>query len=64
MNKFTLYIKESYVELAKKVAWPSWAQLQSSAILVMVASLIFALVIFVMDLGFKNIMTAIYNMLY
>ena len=64
MNKFTLYIKESYVELAKKVAWPSWSQLQSSAILVMVASLIFALVVFVMDLGFKNIMTAIYNMLY
>lgn len=64
MNKLALYIKESYVELAKKVTWPSWAQLQSSAILVMVASLIFALVIFVMDLGFKNIMTAIYNMLY
>ena len=64
MNKFTLYIKESYVELAKKVAWPSWSQLQSSAILVMVASLIFALVIFVMDLGFRNIMTALYNMLY
>ncbi|MBE6226108.1 MAG: preprotein translocase subunit SecE [Bacteroidales bacterium] len=64
MNKLALYIKESYVELAKKVAWPSWSQLQSSAILVMVASLIFALVIFVMDLGFKNIMTAIYNMLY
>ena len=64
MNKFTLYIKESYVELAKKVTWPSWAQLQSSAILVMVASLIFAVVIFAMDLGFKNIMTAIYNMLY
>lgn len=64
MSKFTLYIKESYVELAKKVSWPSWAQLQSSAIVVMVASLIFALVIFVIDLGFKNIMTAIYNMLY
>ena len=64
MNKIALYIKESYVELAKKVTWPSWSQLQSSAILVMVASLIFAVVIFVMDLGFRNIMTAIYNMLY
>ena len=64
MNKFALYIKESYVELAKKVTWPSWSQLQGSAILVMVASLIFAAVVFVMDLGFKNIMTAIYNMLY
>ena len=64
MNRITLYIKEAYLELAKKVSWPTWAQLQSSAILVIVASLIFALVIFVMDLGFKNIMTTIYNMLY
>lgn len=64
MNKLTLYFKESYVELAKKVSWPSWAQLQNSAIVVLVASLIFALVIFGMDLVFKNIMTFIYNMLY
>ncbi len=64
MNRIALYFKESYIELAKKVSWPSWSQLQSSAILVMVASLIFALVIFAMDLSFKNIMTFIYNMLY
>lgn len=64
MNRIALYFKESYIELAKKVSWPSWAQLQSSAILVMVASLIFALVIFAMDISFKNIMTFIYNMLY
>jgi hypothetical protein len=30
----------------------------------MVASLIFAGVIFVMDFGFRNIMTTIYNLLY
>ena len=64
MNRIALYFKESYIELAKKVSWPSWSQLQSSAILVMVASLIFALVIFAMDISFKNIMTFIYNMLY
>ncbi len=64
MNKITLYFKESYIELAKKVTWPTWSQLQNSAIVVMIASLIFASVIFVMDLGFKNIMTFIYNMLY
>ncbi|MEG0519219.1 MAG: preprotein translocase subunit SecE [Bacteroidales bacterium] len=64
MNKITLYFKESYIELAKKVSWPTWSQLQNSAIVVMVASLIFAVVIFVMDLAFKNIMTFIYNMLY
>lgn len=64
MNKIALYFKESYFELTKKVSWPSWAQLQSSAILVMVASLIFAGVIFAMDIVFKNIMTFIYNLLY
>ncbi len=64
MNKLALYFKDSYIELSKKVTWPSWSQLQSSAIVVMVASVIFALVIFGMDLVFKNIMTFIYNMLY
>lgn len=64
MNKLKTYILESYNELVHKVSWPSWNQLQSSALLVMVASVIFAAVIFVMDLAFRNIMTTIYNMLY
>ena len=64
MNKLTLYFKDSYIELSKKVTWPSWSQLQNSAIVVMVASVIFAVVVFGMDLVFKNIMTFIYNMLY
>jgi len=64
MKKIKTYILESYNELAHKVSWPNWAQLQSSALLVMVASVIFALVIFVMDFAFRNIMTTIYNMLY
>ncbi|MDR2585721.1 MAG: preprotein translocase subunit SecE [Prevotellaceae bacterium] len=64
MKKIKAYILESYNELAHKVSWPSWNQLQSSAIVVMVASVIFAAVIFVMDVSFRNIMTTIYNMLY
>lgn len=64
MNKLTLYFKDSYLELSKKVTWPLWSQLQSSAIVVMVASVIFAIVVFGMDIVFKNIMTFIYNMLY
>jgi preprotein translocase subunit SecE len=43
------YIEESFSELVHKVTWPTWAQLQSSSIVVLVASLIFALLIFVMD---------------
>ena len=44
--------KESYDELVHKVTWPSWKQLQSSSILVLVASLIIAGIIFVMDYVF------------
>jgi preprotein translocase subunit SecE len=58
------YIKESYNELVSKVAWPSWSSLQSSALLVMVASLMFALVIFGMDFVFQHAMEAVYKMLY
>ena len=57
------YIKESYKELVEKVSWPTFAQLQSSTIVVMVASLIFALVVLVMDISFENIMKGIYSFL-
>lgn len=58
------YIKESYNELVHKVSWPTWKELQSSAIVVMVASVIIALIVLVMDLGFKHLMTdVIYNIL-
>lgn len=64
MSKVGLYIKESYTELTKKVTWPTWSELQSHAIVVMVATAIMAVLILVMDLAFKNVMTFIYNLLY
>ena len=57
------YIKESYKELVEKVSRPTFAQLQSSTIVVMVASLIFALVVLVMDISFENLMKGIYSFL-
>lgn len=57
------YVKESYNELVNKVTWPTFPQLQNSAIVVMVASVIFALIVLVMDLSFENIMAAIYRTL-
>lgn len=63
MSKVGTYIKESYKELTQKVSWPTWAQLQSSAAVVMVATVIFAVLVFVMDLAFKNLMTGIYRLL-
>jgi preprotein translocase subunit SecE len=43
------YVKESYNELVHKVTWPTFAQLQNSTVVVMVASLIFAIVILTME---------------
>ena len=57
------YIKESYNELVNKVWWPSFAELQSSTIVVMVASAIFAVVVLAMDITFENVMEFIYQTL-
>ena len=57
------YIKDSYKELVEKVSWPSFAQLQSSTIVVMVASLIFAMIVLVMDVSFETVMQGIYSFL-
>ena len=59
MKKIINYFKESYYELTKKVSWPTWDKLQSSAILVMVASVIFAMA---MDTVFQYLMKAIYTL--
>ena len=57
------YINDSYNELVEKVSWPSFAQLQSSTIVVMVASLIFAIIVLVMDVSFETVMQGIYSFL-
>lgn len=62
MRKFINYLKECHQELAKKTTWPEWKKLQSSAIVVMVASVIFAIVIFAMDFTFQHLMQAIYSL--
>ena len=61
MNKLVVLISESYQEMVNKVTWPSLNSLQSSSALVLVASLIFALFIGVIDLGFENVMSLFYE---
>ncbi|MFZ5552546.1 MAG: preprotein translocase subunit SecE [Bacteroidota bacterium] len=46
------YFEETVNELVNKVSWPTQKELQSSAIIVLVTSVIFALVVFVMDFVF------------
>ena len=62
MSKFINYLKESYFEMTKKVSWPTWDKLQNSAIVVMVASVIFALVIFAIDFVIEAVMKFIYTL--
>ncbi len=57
------YIKDSYKELVEKVSWPSFSSLQSSTLVVMVASLIFALIVLAMDISFEGLMGVIYKFL-
>lgn len=61
MDKVTTFFKEAYDELLHKVTWPKYSELQSSSILVLVASLIFALMIGLFDFGFDNAMTWFYE---
>ena len=49
MANFKTYIAESYQELVHKVSWPTWKELQSSSIVVLVAALIVSGIIFLMD---------------
>jgi len=58
------YVKESYNELVHKVTWPTWKELQNSAIIVMVASIIIALVIFIVDFVFEKAMDFIYSLFF
>jgi preprotein translocase subunit SecE len=62
MRKFINYLKESYTELTKKVTWPTWEKLQSSALLVLVATIILAVVVFIMDFSFQHLMEFVYSL--
>jgi len=47
--------------MSQKVTWPTWSQLQSSAVVVLVAAIIIALVVFVMDKGSTSVLELFYN---
>lgn len=59
-NKTVNYCKACYNELAHKTTWPTGKELTHSAMIVLSASLIIAVVVFIMDLVFKNFMAFVY----
>ena len=63
MNKVTNYFKESYKELMEKVTWPSWSELQQSTVIVLVATLLITVLVYVMDVFSNGILKFIYSLL-
>ncbi len=61
-NKLLANIEESYNELRYKTSWPTKKQLVKSALIVMIASVIIALIIFIMDQVVDRLMHLIYNL--
>ena len=55
-KKLADYCKESYDELVHKVSWPTRSELTNSAVVVLYASLLIALVVFAMDSVFQFVM--------
>ena len=59
--KLLTNIEESYDELRYKTSWPTKKQLVKSAVIVMIASVIIALIIFLMDQVVDRLMHLIYS---
>jgi preprotein translocase subunit SecE len=49
MGKIKNYIQESYHELVHKVSWPAWNELQSSTMVVLLATVLVTLLVWGMD---------------
>ncbi|MBO7592714.1 MAG: preprotein translocase subunit SecE [Bacteroidaceae bacterium] len=56
------YCKESYDELVHKVTWPTVKELTNSAVMVLTASIIIALIVFLMDSIFEQLMKIVYSL--
>ena len=59
-KKIFKYCKESYDELVHKTTWPTRSELTNSAVVVLSAYLLIALVVFAMDFVFQSAMEVIY----
>ena len=62
MNKFTDFVKESYVEMTEKVSWPKWDQLTQSTMIVLGATLFITFIVGVMDFVANSSMKFIYSL--
>ncbi len=62
MNKFGVFVSESYKEMMEKVSWPKWEQLQQSTMIVLGATLFITAVVALMDFVANGSMKFIYSL--
>ena len=61
MNKISTYFRESYKELLEKVSWPTWSELQQSTVIVLVATLLTTVIVWIMDVISSSILHLVYS---
>jgi preprotein translocase subunit SecE len=61
MNKISTYFRESYKELLEKVSWPTWSELQQSTVIVLVATLVITVIVWIMDLISSSVLHLVYS---
>ncbi|WP_299551327.1 preprotein translocase subunit SecE [uncultured Porphyromonas sp.] len=61
LNKVGVAFRDSYTELTQKVSWPTRSELTNSAVVVLIASLIIAAVVLVMDKTFELSLSGVYR---
>ncbi len=62
MNKISAFFKDSYHELLEKVTWPNWQQLQQSTTIVLVATVIITVLVWIMDYASNSVLKFIYSL--
>ncbi len=62
MNKFSVFVSDSYKEMVEKVSWPTWEQLQQSTMIVLGATILITGIVWIMDFVANNSMKFIYSL--
>ena len=62
MNKFSLFLKDSFKEMTEKVSWPTWEQLQQSTMVVLGATIFTIVLVAIMDFIANGSMKFIYSL--
>jgi preprotein translocase subunit SecE len=61
MNRFLAFFSESYDEMTNHVTWSKYSELNNNTVLVLVASIIFAILIGLTDKAFETGLDAFYK---